>query len=106
LSAEPLRGVAPVFPVSDVDSTAGWYRDVLSFEFDTFPKTDLSSHREGGVWDVYIQVSGLPSLWDRVSTLPGARGSEDRWYGQREVEIRDPNGYVLAFAEETTAVAS
>jgi len=122
-----LKGISPVFPVPDVDATASWYRDVLGFDFGTFPeappasfailsrdgveiflqrvegyrKPDLSSRREGGVWDVYIKVSGLESLWDRVSSIPGARGPEDRWYGQREVEIRDPNGHVLVFAEQT-----
>lgn len=101
MSAESLRGVAPVFPVSDVDFTASWYRDVIGFEssfavlsrdgveislqrVDGYHKPDLSSRRAGGVWDVCIQ---------------------DRWYGQREVEIGDPNGYVLVFAEQTTAVA-
>jgi hypothetical protein len=29
-----------------------------------------------------------------------SRQPEDRWYGQREVEVRDPNGYLLVFAEE------
>ena len=122
-----MRDVTPVFPVADVDATTAWYRDVLGFDVDTFPenppsvfaivwrdnveiflqrvdgyrKPDLSERREGGVWDVYVRVTDLASLWDRVSALPGARGPQDRFYGQREIEIRDLNGYVLVFAEET-----
>lgn len=128
MTAESLNDVTPVFTASDVDATASWYRDMLGFEFDTFPqnppsefailsregveiflqrvagyeKPDLSARREGGVWNAYIQVSGLQSLWGRIASLPGARGPEDRWYGQREIEVRDPNGYVLVFAEQTT----
>lgn len=123
-----LNDVTPVFAVADVDATARWYRDVLGFGFHTFPETppsefaflsrdgveiflqrvpgysnpDLSSRREGGVWNAYVQVSGLDSLWDSVASHPGARGPEDRWYGQREIEVRDPNGYVLVFAERTS----
>jgi catechol 2,3-dioxygenase-like lactoylglutathione lyase family enzyme len=122
-----LRGVTPVFPVGDVDATGEWYQDILGFAYDPFPesppasfailsrdgveiflqrvegyrKPDLASQRPGGVWDVYIQVAGLESLWERVAALPSARGPEDRFYGQREIEIRDPNGYVLVFAERT-----
>jgi catechol 2,3-dioxygenase-like lactoylglutathione lyase family enzyme len=128
MTGESLKDVTPVFAVSDVDATASWYRDVLGFEFDTFPETppsefailsregveiflqrvagyenpDLSARREGGVWNAYIQVTGLQSLWGRIASLPGARGPEDRWYGQREIEVRDPNGYVLVFAEQAT----
>jgi catechol 2,3-dioxygenase-like lactoylglutathione lyase family enzyme len=127
MTVDSLKDLTPVFAVSDVDATASWYRDVLGFEFDTFPETppaefailsregveiflqrvagyekpDLSSRREGGVWNAYIQVSGLSSVWDRISSFPGARRPEDRWYGQREIEVRDPNGYVLVFTEQT-----
>lgn len=121
-----------MFPVADVDATGGWYREVLGFEYHPFPETppasfailsregveiflqrvegyhkpDLASRRPEGVWDAYIQVAGLTSLWEGLAQLPGARGPEDRFYGQREVEVRDPNGYVLVFAEPTTGGAS
>lgn len=127
MSGESLSSVAPVFAVEDVDATARWYHLVLGFEFGTFPeeppsefailsrdgveiflqrvegyrKPDLSARRAGGVWDAYLQVAGLAGIWERVSELPGARGPEERWYGQREVEVRDPNGYRLVFAERT-----
>ena len=127
MSIESLSSVAPVFAVDDVDATARWYHEVLGFEFGIHPeelpaefailsrdgveiflqrvegyrKPDLSARRAGGVWDAYLQVTGLSGLWKRVSELPGARGPESRWYGQREVEVRDPNGYRLVFAERT-----
>ena len=78
MSGDSLQSVAPVFPVEDI-----------------------SARRAGGVWDAYLQGAGLSRLWDRVSELPDARGPEERWYGQREVEVRDPNGYLLVFAERT-----
>ena len=127
MSGDSLSSVAPVFPVGDVDATAHWYHEVLGFEFGTFPeeppsefailsrdgveiflqrvagyrKPDLSARRAGGVWDAYLQVDGLSHVWERVCDLPGARGPEERWYGQREIEVRDPNGYLLVFAERT-----
>lgn len=104
-----LTGVTPVFPVADVDATARWYQDVLGFDgveiflqrVEGYSKPDLSARRAGGVWDAYLSVTGLSHMWERVSDLPGARGPEQRWYGQREIEVRDPNGYLLVFAEQT-----
>ena len=127
MSEGSLQSVAPVFPVDDVDATARWYSDVLGFEFGAFPedppsefailsrdgveiflqrvegyeKPDLSVRRAGGVWDAYLQVVGPSRIWDRIADLPSARGPEERWYGQREIEVRDPNGYLLVFAERT-----
>jgi hypothetical protein len=62
MTVDSLKGVTAVFPVPDVDAAASWF------------------------WDAYIQASGLQSLWERVSSLPG---------------VHDPNGYVLVFAEQT-----
>ena len=59
----------------------------------------VSARRARGVWDAYLQIAGLSRIWDRLAELPDAPGPEERWYGQREVEVRDPNGYLLVFAE-------
>jgi len=97
MTVDSLKDVTPVFAVPDVDAAASWYRDVLGFEFGTFPETPPSSFAilsRDGV-EIFLQracihMSGLQSLWDRVSSLPGTRGPED---------------YVLVFAEQTTGAA-
>lgn len=125
-SGGELRDVAPVFSVADVDATAAWYQDSLRFGLvDVFPeeppysfailsrdgveiflqrvegyrKPDLSAVRPEGSWDAYLQVSNVSSLWEQVAGLPGARGPVARFYGQREIEVQDLNGYVLVFGE-------
>ena len=53
--------------------------------------------------DVYVRVTGIDALAREL----GARGAEildgpeDRVYGQRELVVRDCNGLVLAFGEDT-----
>jgi len=117
---------ATVFLVSDVGATARWYRDVLGFTFNTFPDTepfewasvcrdqveimlqrsegylrpDLDPLRPGGVWNAYFYVTDVDGLFggikDRVTVR---RTPTDQPYQMRELEIADPNGYVLVFAE-------
>lgn len=117
---------APTFPVADVGATARWYEAELGFTIDAFPdeepwsfamvvrdgvelmlqrvdgyrKPDLRRLRPEGQWDAYIRMAGLDELFetvrDRVEALtPPTR----RPYGETELEVRDPNGYVLVFAE-------
>ena len=122
-------GVAAVFLVDDVGTTARWYRDVLGFVFDTFPqaepfewasvrrgraeimlqrspdyeKPDLGPLRAGGVWNAYFYIDdadGLFSTLDGRATVRRAPG--DQPYQMREFEIADPNGYVLVFGQDLT----
>jgi uncharacterized glyoxalase superfamily protein PhnB len=125
-----LQTTTPVFLVSDVGATIRWYESTLGFEGDPFPpnppyvfgilrrddveimlqrlegyeKPDLYAQRAGGVWDVYVRCEGVRELYDDVvkrGEVTVLRPLCPQPYGQLEFEIRDPNGYVLVFAERT-----
>lgn len=122
-----LRSAVPVFLVPDVAATMAWYKR-LGFDGDAVPRNpphnfcilrkddveiflqrltgyqrpDHYRERPGGVWDAYIRMNGVAGFYEAI------RGQADvtviqplhrRPYGQNEFEIRDPNGYVLVFAE-------
>jgi catechol 2,3-dioxygenase-like lactoylglutathione lyase family enzyme len=123
-AATRLESIAPVFPVADVDATAAWYRDTLGFEVFPFPadppwafavlqrdgveiflervegfvKPEIPGRRSEA-WDAYVRIRDVAGQWERVAHLPGARGPEKQFYGDTEIEIRDPNGYRLVFGE-------
>jgi len=126
-----LQSVTPVFLVSDIAATLQWYRTNLQFEGRAVPdepphtfgimsregieiflqqltgydKPDLYNQRDGGVWHAYVHTDGVRELYDAVSKRAEVvmvyklRRQE---YGQVEFAIKDPNGYVLVFAQAET----
>lgn len=121
------HGIAAVFLVDDVGATARWYRDMLGFRFNTFPdvepfewasliqggaeimlqrapgyrRPDLDAFRTGGVWNAYLYVTGVDALHERIKDQVTIRRAPcDQPYALREIEIADPNGYVLALGEQ------
>jgi len=67
-----------------------------------YQKPDVYSQREGGVWSAYIQTAGVRALYDSLkgrADVTLVHRLHHQPYGQTEFEIRDPNGYVLVFAE-------
>jgi len=122
-----FHGIAAVFLVDDVGAAARWYRDRLGFRFNTFPdaepfewasllqgraeimlqrspgyrKPDLDPLRPGGVWNAYLYIDGLDALYERIKDQVTIRRAPcDQPYGLRELEIADPDGYVLALGEQ------
>ena len=124
-----LSSATPVFLVGDIAATMRWYQDALGFEADAVPKApphafcvlrrddvviflqqlagylkpERYDEREGGVWSAYLRTEGVHELYESL------KGREDvhviqplhrQPYRQTEFEIRDPNGYVLVFAEQ------
>jgi uncharacterized glyoxalase superfamily protein PhnB len=71
-----------------------------------FSRADQSEARTGrakGAYDLYVRVVGIDSLAEELRSR-GADildGPATRVYGQREVVVRDCNGLVIAFGEET-----
>lgn len=119
-----LRSAVPTFLVDDVGATAEWYAAELGFSCAAFPKQPpfayaslqsggaeimllgLAGHRnpeivrESGAWDAYIRVEGVLELWERLRGKPFVVKPPARQpYGDTEIEVRDPNGYVLVFGE-------
>lgn len=127
-SSARIEEAVPVFLVPDIAETMRWYQDRLGFaaravpdspphnfcimtrddvtiflqQLDGYVKPDLYEQREGGVWSVYLQTNDVRELFDAVSDIPDVTILErlaHRDYGQTEFAIRDPNGYVLVFAQ-------
>jgi uncharacterized glyoxalase superfamily protein PhnB len=121
-----LESTTPCFAVADIGTTMRWYQEQLGFTPDPFPanepyvfailrrddveimlqrlndyqKPDIYKLRDGGVWDAYIRMRGVKQLYDEVRDKVGILQPLRRQpYGQWEFEVKDPNGYVLVFAE-------
>jgi len=121
-----FQGAVPQFTVADVVATAEYYRDILGFQIAAyvgtppvfaivwrdrvelfFNKADQSEVRTGraaGAYDAYLRVVGIEALAAEFSTR-GANiieGPVAREYEQRELVIKDCNGLILAFGEDTS----
>ena len=121
-----MQSLAACFPVEDISETIRWYEEVLGFLADPFPehepyvfaivsrdnieimlqrvndyqKPDLYRSRPGGVWDVYIRTEGVKDLYESVrNEATIVQPLRQQPYGAWEFEIKDVNGYVLAFSE-------
>jgi catechol 2,3-dioxygenase-like lactoylglutathione lyase family enzyme len=120
-----LKSIAPHFVVSDVVRAAEHYRDKLGFEIaGYFAKPPVfamvrrdgleihlgksahgnaapgGAHREEGV-DAYIWVDGVDQLYEELERR-GAEileGPVQRIYGCREIVVRDPDGFKIAFGQ-------
>ena len=123
-----LAKATPVFLVRDIASMMQWYREVLGFEADHVPKRpphafcilrrdavtlflqqldgyqrpDHYGERDGGVWNVYLETVGVQELFATLSQRSDVtlvQTLHRQPYHQTEFEIRDPDGYLLVFAE-------
>jgi len=115
----------PQFTVPDVVRTAEYYRDVLGFQIAGywgtppvfaivwrdrvevfFNRADQSPARTGraeGAYDAYFRVAGVAELATQLRTLGAdiVEGPATRVYQQLELVIRDCNGLILTFGEDT-----
>ena len=123
-----LRGATPVLLVGDIAATMQWYQDVLGFRADPFPpraphvfcilamddveiflqqldgyqRLDVYARRPGGVWSVYLRTDDVQGWFERLRNHPEVtlvQPLRRQPYGETEFEVRDPNGYVLVFAQ-------
>jgi uncharacterized glyoxalase superfamily protein PhnB len=120
-----MNSAAPTFLVSDVGATARWYVKNLGFELvghapteesfayaslmregveimllslADYEKPDLASLRPSGLWDAYIRMDGVEKFYESVKDRDFIETDLTKQsYGDREFEIRDPNGYLLVF---------
>lgn len=126
-----FQSIAPYFVVTDVDRSAEYYHEQLGFEVgDLFgeppsfvivsrdgvelflrsfpggaPTPNRAGHREPA-WDAYIHVSDLDELF-RELTERGARISRPpalAAHGVLEMEVCDPDGYILCFAQQSPSL--
>jgi uncharacterized glyoxalase superfamily protein PhnB len=121
-----LTGLAPVLLVEDVRVAAEYYRDRLGFDvsfYDRIPEHYAYVERDGchvhfarldgvaprpnvevvlpDMFDVYFWVDDVDAFHEEVV----ARGADviqaptDQCYGLRDIRVRDPHGYILAFGK-------
>ncbi|MGH9504947.1 MAG: VOC family protein [Terriglobales bacterium] len=122
-AAAVAKRISPMLAVADMDETLAFYRDVLGFT-PTMKSPEYSIvERDGqtihfmkaaseevlkcvrGHTEIYIEVSGIHSLWEQVKTFKGRyeiRDLFDREYGMTEFHIEDPN-QCLVFVGESTS---
>ena len=117
------KRISPMLAVADMDETIAFYRDMLGF----MPKLKSPEYsiveRDGqtihfmkaaseevmrcvrGHAEIYIEVSGIHSLWQHVKTFKERyriRDLFDREYGMSEFHIADPNDCLVFVGEQTS----
>ena len=56
----------------------------------------------GGTFTLYVDVADVRSLFEKVRTQVTVLGAGlfETFYGTTEFTVRDPNGYILTFAQD------
>ena len=78
-------------------------RDQVRLHFNRADGSEVRTGRAEDAYDVYFHVTGVDALAEELRSR-GADildGPEDRVYEQRELIVRDGNGFILAFGEDT-----
>jgi uncharacterized glyoxalase superfamily protein PhnB len=118
-----ILAIMPVLKVTDLQKSIDWYAGVLGFAtngrcagdgggencFIRADSTELllttGSHLGGPpsfTGTLYFRVVGVDALFARVrGRAEVVWPLEQQEYGTREFGIRDPDGYILAIAEES-----
>lgn len=83
-------------------------RDQVRLHFNRTDGAEVRTGRAEDAYDVYFHVTGVDALAEELRAR-GADildGPEDRVYQQRELIVRDGNGLILAFGEDTSQRAT
>lgn len=124
-----LKTITPNLMVEDISQTLKFYEDVLGFKLnrsvpDEAPyewasvktgdvelmfqaRSSLSEDMPifegkaiGGTLTLFIRIQGIQELYDRAhQQVELVQDLFETFYGMYEFSIKDPNGYVLTFAE-------
>jgi catechol 2,3-dioxygenase-like lactoylglutathione lyase family enzyme len=119
-----IAGHAPVLLVEDLGRALDYYRDKLGFDVEVWqPRHYGQASRDGrqihfacfkesgprpnaeavppDMFDVYLYVDDVHALYEELRER-GAdllHGPVEQGYGLREIRVRDPHGYILAFGK-------
>lgn len=80
------------------------HRDNVQVFFNRANQSNVRTGRADGAYDAFFQVTGIDALAAELRSR-GADildGPETRVYGKRELVIKDCNGLILCFAEDTS----
>src|SRR5450631_822755 len=117
------KRISPMLAVAEMDETIAFYQDILGFRPTlTSPQYSIVE-RDGqtihfmkaaseevmrcvrGHTEIYIEVSGIDSLWQHVKTFKERyriKDLFDREYGMTEFHIADPNDCLVFVGEQTS----
>ena len=116
------RKISPMLAVADMEETLAFYKEVLGFsammksaEYSIVERDGQTIHFMKaaseevlrcvrGHTEIYIEVSGIASVWEHVKTFKDRykiRDLFDRDYGMTEFHIGDPNGCLVFVGEPT-----
>jgi len=122
IAAYTAKKISPMLAVADMEETLGFYKEVLGFSARMKSPEYAIVERDGqtihfmkaasehvmecvrGHTEIYIEVSGIRSLWEHVKTFRERyriRDLFDREYGMTEFHIGDPNGCLVFVGEPT-----
>ena len=84
------------------------WRDKIQLFFNRADEQNVRPDRANDAPDAYLRVTGIDALADefRASGAEIIDGPEDRVYGQRELVVKDCNGLILCFGEDTSGRAT
>ena len=116
------KKISPMLAVADMDETIRFYEDALGFkavktspEYSIVERDGQSIHFQKaaseevmkwvrGHTEIYIEVSGIDSLWEHVKNFKNRYRVRDlfvREYGMTEFHVEDPNGCLVFVGEPT-----
>ena len=117
------KRISPMLAVADMEATLGFYSEVLGFsammkspEYSIVERDGQTIHFQKaesedvmncvrGHTEIYIEVSGIESLWEHVRTFKGRyrmRHLFDREYGMTEFHVTDPNECLVFVGQRTS----
>jgi catechol 2,3-dioxygenase-like lactoylglutathione lyase family enzyme len=115
-----VKRISPMLATDNMEATFAFYRNVLGFtpvltapNYLIIERDGLTIHFQNAASDdvmksmrehteIYIEVSGIQSLWEHVKSFKGQyriRDLFDRDYGMTEFHIADPNGCLVFVGE-------
>jgi len=121
--AAVAKRISPMLATANMEESILFYQSVLGFT-STLKSADYSIvERDGqtvhfqkaasedvmkcvrGHTEIYIEVSGIQTLWEHVRTFKNQykiRDLFDREYGMTEFHVADPNGCLVFVGEPTS----
>ena len=114
------KRISPMLAVADMEESIAFYQDVLGFapilkspEYSVMERDGQTIHFQKaaseevmncvrGHAEIYIEVSGIHSLWEHVKTFKNRHRIRDlfnREYGMTEFHISDPNDCLVFVGE-------
>jgi catechol 2,3-dioxygenase-like lactoylglutathione lyase family enzyme len=121
------KKISPMLAVANMDETLLFYQNVLGFtptmkssEYSIVQRDGQTIHFQKAASDevmkcvrghteIYIEVSGIDSLWQHVQSFKNRyriRDLFDREYDMTEFHIEDPNGCLVFVGEPTSGYQS